>query len=201
MNVSDQYRASQLLLDVKRWEAGESPMPRYLNIALPNDHGGGLRPDGGYPYAASYMADNDLALGRIVEALSRTKYWKNMSIFVTEDDAQSGVDHIDAHRTILLAISPWVRKGAVSHRHGSIPSILNTALRLLGVPALNQYDLTTADLLDVFTTKPDFTPYKALSVDARIFDPKKAKDFDRVDGQPDLDAPAWLRKEHEAERR
>src|SRR5207302_244808 len=88
----------------ERWENGKTgqELPRFLFIHLPNDHMDAARPTDGYPYRESYVGDNDLALGRIVEYLSGTKWWKEMAIFVTEDDAQGGVDHIDAHRTVFM---------------------------------------------------------------------------------------------------
>ena len=122
------------------------------------------------------MADNDLALGRIVEFLSSTPYWKNMMIVVTEDDAQNGVDHVDAHRSILMVISPWVKRDHVSHVHYSFGSIFKTFWNILGIPYLNQYDASAHDLADFFHSTPDFTPYRAVSVDRRMFDPQKALD-------------------------
>ena len=83
---------------------GEAKMPEFMTVILPNDHGAGERPEAGYPFRESYMADNDLAVGRIVEYLSRTPYWKDMLIVITEDDAQGGVDHVDAHRSVLMLI-------------------------------------------------------------------------------------------------
>ena len=122
------------------------------------------------------MADNDLAVGRMVEFLSKTPYWKNMLIVITEDDAQGGVDHVDAHRSVLMAISPYVKRNHVSHTHSSFGSIFKTFWNILGIPYLNQYDASASDLADMFTDKPDFSPYIALPVDARIFDPQKALD-------------------------
>lgn len=200
MMIPDQYRAMQFLKDLARWEKGDEPMPHYLNITLPNDHMAGARADDGYPYTTSYIADNDLALGRIVEGLSRSKFWKSMVVFVTEDDAQSGVDHVDAHRTILLAAGPYIKRGYISHRHGSLPSVTNTMNRLFGLPALNQFDATASDLLDMFTLEPDTAPYTALPVDPRLFDPTKAK-WGAIpagsDDNPRLDDPRFLRREHE----
>ena len=100
MNIPDQYRADVFLKDLARWSSGEEPMPRFVFLLLPNDHGAQPRPERGYPWLESYMADNDLALGRIVEALSRSPFWTEMAVFVTEDDAQSGRDHVDAHRSL-----------------------------------------------------------------------------------------------------
>lgn len=177
MNIPDQYRADQFLKEFNE-QFADNPraMPRYIYIHLPNDHGARPRPQDGYPYLESYMADNDLALGRIVEALSRSRYWRQMAIFVTEDDSQSGVDSVDAHRSVLLIISPYARRGYVSHRHTDIESIHKTVFAIFGLPPLNQFDALASDFSDCFTTKPDFRPYRAVPVDPRIFDPAKAKD-------------------------
>jgi hypothetical protein len=122
------------------------------------------------------MADNDLALGRIVEFLSHTPYWKNMAIFVTQDDAGGENDHVDAQRSVLLVISPWVRHGSVSHRHTTILSMHRTLYQIMGLPPLNMFDSLANDLSDCFTPTPDFHPYQHVAVDPRIFDPDKAKD-------------------------
>jgi YVTN family beta-propeller protein len=151
-------------------------MPAFVNIAICNDHGTGPNPAKGYPYRASWMADNDLALGRIVEFLSHTPYWKNMAIFVTQDDAGGEPDHVDAQRSVLLAISPWIKRGYVSHRHTTILSMHRTLYEILGLPPLNLQDAIANDFSDCFTTTPDYRPYTATPVDARIFDPAKTKD-------------------------
>ena len=104
-----------------------------------------------------------------------------MAIFVTEDDAQSGRDHVDAHRSLCLVLGPYARRGYVSHRHFSIASITKTIYRLLGLPYLHLYDAAASDMADLFTSKADFTPYQALPVDVRIFDPAKAGDPDDPD--------------------
>ncbi|MFV7869610.1 alkaline phosphatase family protein, partial [Enterococcus faecium] len=96
------------------------------------------------------MADNDLAVGRILHFLSRTKYWKNMLVIITEDDPQGGVDHIDAHRSILMMAGPYVKRGYVSHTHANFGSILKTIYNILGVPYVNQYDITASLLQDFF---------------------------------------------------
>ena len=99
-----------------------------------------------------------------------------MAVFVTEDDAQSGVDHVDSHRTVLLVASPYARRDYTSHVNTSFPGILRTAFELLHLPPLNLYDATAADLSECFTSRePDLTPYTALPVDPSIFDPKKAR--------------------------
>ena len=119
------------------------------------------------------MADNDLALGRVVEFLSKTPYWKEMAIIVTEDDAQDGQDHVDAHRSVLMVISPYAKKNHVSHAHTSFGSIFKTFWNVFGVPYLNQYDAGATDFGDLFTNQPDFTPYSAMPVDTRVLDPQK----------------------------
>jgi hypothetical protein len=177
MAIPDQFRADQFIQEFEDKFTGEGKtMPQVITLILPNDHGAGDRPHAGYPFRESYMMDNDLALGRIVEFLSHTPYWKNMAIVVTEDDSQGGVDHIDAHRSLLMVLSPYAKKDYVAHQHYSFGSIFKTFWHILGVPYLNQYDAGATDLADLFTTEPDFTPYQAAQVDARVFDPQKALD-------------------------
>ena len=176
-NIPDQYRAHWFMKDVeRRFQRGGRKFPSFVNIAICNDHGSARRPNKGYPYLASYMADNDLALGRIVDFLSHTRYWKNMAIFVTQDDAGGEPDHVDAQRSVLLVISPWAKRSYVSHRHTTILSMHRTLYEILGLPPLNMFDALANDFSDCFTTQPDFRPYKCLRVDPRIFDPEKAKD-------------------------
>jgi hypothetical protein len=177
MNIPDQYRADWFAEDfTKQFLSGHKTMPRFLNIAICNDHGTDPKPQKGYPYVASWMADNDLALGRIVEFLSHTPYWKNMAIFVTQDDAGGEPDHVDAQRSVLLVISPWARHGYVSHRHTTIVSMHRTLYEILGLPPLNMFDALANDFSDCFTPTPDNRPYQHTAVDPRIFDPEKARD-------------------------
>ena len=177
MAIPDQFRVSVFEREFnEKWGTGKEVMPSVLTVILPNDHGAAERPEAGYPFKESYMADNDLAVGRIVEFLSNTTYWKNMLIVITEDDAQDGVDHIDAHRSILMAISPYSRRNNISHTHASFGSIFKTFWNILGTPYLNQYDAGASDLADMLTDIPDFTPYKAIQPDKIFFDPQKALD-------------------------
>ena len=172
-NISDQYRFEQFKREFDlRFAIGKEPLPQFIYIWLPNDHTAGPRPEDGYAYHASYVADNDLALGKLVELFSHSAFWKDMAIFVTEDDAQDGRDHVDAHRSLLLMFSPYARRG-VSHVHTSMESILKTIFTIFGMPPLNQYDAAASDLSDMFTEQPDFTPYTVLPSDTRIFDPAK----------------------------
>jgi len=187
MSIPDQFRIDMFIEEFnQKWSDGSTAMPQMLTVIIPNDHGAGERPEAGYPFRESYMVDNDFAVGRIVEFLSHTRYWKNMAIVITEDDAQNGVDHIDAHRSILMVISPYAKKDYVSKVHYSFGSIFKTFWNILGLPYLNQYDAGATDLSDMFTAQPDFTPYKALPPDLRIFDPQKA--YDPLDEEFDWSA-------------
>jgi len=173
MSISDQYRFEQFKREFDlRYASGKEPLPQLIYLWLPNDHTATPRPEDGFAYRASYVADNDLALGKLVELLSHSVFWKDMAIFVTEDDAQDGRDHVDAHRSLLMVISPYARRG-VSHVHTSMASILKTFFLIFGLPPLNQYDAAATDLADMFADQPDFTPYQALPSDPRIFDPAK----------------------------
>ena len=175
MGIPDQFRVNQFIKEFdEKWMQSGTEMPSIITVILPNDHGAGERPEAGYPFRESYMADNDLAVGRIVEYLSKTPYWKNMAIVITEDDAQNGVDHVDAHRSVLIVISPYAKRNYVSNVHFSFGSIFKTFWNVLGLPYLNQYDAAANDFADLFTATPDFTHYNATAVDLRIFDPKKA---------------------------
>lgn len=177
MAIPDQFRVDVFKKEFEENFLGEGKnMPAVITLILPNDHGAGERPHAGYPFRESYMADNDLALGRIVEYLSQTPYWKNMAIVVTEDDSQDGIDHVDAHRSVLMVISPYAKRNYVGKQHYSFGSIFKTFWNILGIPYLNQYDATATDLADLFDSTPDFTTYQAIPVDKRMFDPQKALD-------------------------
>ncbi len=203
MYIPDQFRISQFIKEFnEKWGGEGKTLPQVLTVIIPNDHGAGERPEAGYPFRESYMVDNDLAVGRIVEFLSHTPYWKDMAIFITEDDAQNGVDHIDAHRSILMVISPYAKKDYVSRDHYSFGSVFKTFWNILGLPYLNQYDAGATDLSDMFTGVPDFTTYEALPPDTRIFDPQKALtpfdekfDWNALKESPALDDPGEMVKD------
>lgn len=199
MNIPDQYRATQFINEMEElYLKPGKEIPRLIFMHLPNDHLARPRPEDGYPFQASYMADNDYALGRIIEFLSKTPYWKNMAILITEDDAQGGVDHIDTHRTIFLAVSPYARKGYVSTVNSSFPGMLKTVFRLLNLPPLNLFDATAADLLDCFSSdNPDFTPYEPILPDPEVLVPENVRDPLDPRPQPAMDSPGFLRRQHE----
>jgi len=183
MNVPDQFRATQFINEIQeKYVKGGEAFPRFIYIDLPNDHMTKPRPKDGYPFEASFLADNDYALGRIVEFLSKTPWWREMAIFVTEDDAQGGRDHIDAHRTVLMALGPYCKRNYVSHVNTSFPGMLKTIFRLLGLPPLNLFDAVASDLGDCFTDTPDYAGYQVLEEDARLFDPAEARE--PLDPQP-----------------
>jgi DNA-binding beta-propeller fold protein YncE len=208
-NIPDQFRMDQFEGEfTKMWIKGNKKIPSLITMQVPNDHGADVRPDDGYPYRQSYMADNDLAVGRILHFLSRTKYWKNMLVIITEDDPQGGVDHVDAHRSILMLAGPYVKKGYVSHTHANFGSILKTIYNILDVPYVNQYDVTATLLQDFFTDKPDFSPYTFVRSDTRVFDPQKAMsrynktiDWRKIEKGPEMDDEDREREDHYKQKR
>lgn len=203
-NIPDQFRMEQFESEFTRmWIEGKEEMPRLVTMQVPNDHGAGPRPDHGYPVLHSYMADNDLAVGRILHFLSRTRYWKNMLVIITEDDPQGGVDHIDAHRSVLMLAGPYVKRNYVSHTHANFGSILKVIYNLLNIRYVNQYDVTASWLGDFFTETPDYSPYTFVYPDKRVFDPDAAmKRYDRtidwrkVEQGPKMDDESEQRTDH-----
>jgi DNA-binding beta-propeller fold protein YncE len=203
-NIPDQFRMKQFEEEFsKKWLNGKDSMPQIITMMLPNDHTAGPRPEDGYPFSASYVADNDLALGRTLHFLSRTPYWKDMLVIITEDDPQGGVDHIDAHRSILMMAGPYVKKNYVSNTHANFGSILKVIYNVLGVPYVNQYDITASLLTDFFTNKPDFTPYHFEFPSQEVFDWDKAMkrynqpiDWRKIKQGPQMDDEKEQRTEH-----
>ncbi|OYU55756.1 MAG: phosphoesterase [Chitinophagaceae bacterium BSSC1] len=203
-NIPDQFRMDQFETEfTNKWILGKEKMPSLITMQVPNDHTAKKRPEDGFYMPQSFVADNDLALGRILHFLSRTKYWKNMLVIVTEDDPQGGVDHIDAHRSILMMAGPYVKKGYVSHTHANFGAILKTIYNILGVPYVNQYDATGSLLSDFFTYKPDFSTYDLERHDPRVFDVDKAMkkynkkiDWRKIEQGPKMDDVKDMRADH-----
>jgi hypothetical protein len=129
-------------------------------MLLPNDHTVGTRE--GYPTPRAAVADNDLALGRIVEAVSNSSFWEETAIFVVQDDPQGGFDHVDGRRTVAMVISPYTKRGDVVSTHYNQNSILRTIELILGLPPMSQFDMAATPMVDAFTEDPDFSPYAAL---------------------------------------
>jgi YVTN family beta-propeller protein len=157
LDYSDQKRVDRFLAELKRFEA-EGDMPRLQIVRLPNDHTYGATLGKHTPTAL--VGDNDLALGRFVEAVSHSKFWRRTAIFVVEDDAQNGPDHVDAHRTVAFVISPYTKRGVVDSTMYSTSSMLRTIELILGLRPMSQYDAAATPMFNSFHAKPDFRPYK-----------------------------------------
>ena len=165
--VPDVVRAQIFLKHLQRWEK-TGQMPNLVLLQLSSDHTAGTTPEVSTPKAA--VADDDLALGQIVEGLSKSPFWKSMAILVVEDDAQDGVDHVDGHRTVALAVSPYIRRGAVDSTFYSHPSMLKTIELMLGLPTLSLFDLIANDMRNSFQATADLTPYVAVTPKQSLFE-------------------------------
>jgi YVTN family beta-propeller protein len=159
LSVTDQKRFSEWLREFKLYEkTGNLPTVEFID--LPNDHTNGTVP--GAPTPKAMVADNDYALGQIVETVSKSKFWKDTAIFVIEDDAQGGPDHVDAHRTIAQVISPYTQTGKVDSTLYTTTSMLRTIELIVGLKPMTQFDASATPMLNSFTDKPNFTPYNAI---------------------------------------
>ena len=156
MEYPDMSRADRFISELHRFEK-EGEMPRLQILRLPNDHTSGTSPGKLTPRA--FMADNDLAFGRIVEAVTRSRFWKDTAIFVLEDDAQNGPDHVDAHRSIAYVVSPYTRRGAKDSTMYSTSSMLRTMELILGLRPMSQFDATAAPMYHCFQPRRDLRPY------------------------------------------
>ena len=160
--VPDVIKAGDILAHLGDWESAKS-MPNLVMVILPNDHTEGTA--AGWCVPRACVADNDYGLGKIVEGLSRSSFWKDMAIFVVEDDAQDGVDHIDGHRTVALAISPYTRRGVVDSTMYTQPSMVKTIELMLGLPSMSIFDLVATDMRTTFLApgeSPNLAPYVAV---------------------------------------
>ncbi len=154
--IPDVARADVFLKELAQYEQN-GQLPSLVLLLLYNDHTAGTSP--GFPTPRAQVADNDLALGKIVDAISHSRYWKESAIFVTEDDSQDGLDHVDGHRTVGLVVSPYTRRHAVNSTFYSIINMFRTIEQILGLPPQNQYALAAQPMFDVFTAKRDLRPY------------------------------------------
>ncbi len=159
LGIPDVSRADVFLREFGDYEK-KGDLPNFLIVYLPDDHTAGGTP--GFPTPRAEVADNDLALGRIVEAVSKSKFWRSTCIFVNEDDPQSGFDHVDGHRSICLVVSPYTRRGALVSEFYNQTSVLHTMERMFGIPPMNQMDAMAPLMTECFTTTPDLTPYTCL---------------------------------------
>jgi hypothetical protein len=153
--VSDQMRADDFIRELKETEANGGELPNLMVMALPNDHTAGTNPM--FPTPRAMVADNDLALGRIVEAINNSKFAENTVIFVSEDDSQAGWDHISSYRTTGFVISPYNRLQKTVSTQYNQTSMLRTMEQILGLPPMNVIDATALPMFDCFSKTPDFS--------------------------------------------
>ena len=159
LDYQDVKPADRFIEELARFEK-EKEMPQFIVLRLPNDHTFGTSPD--KPTPTAMVADNDLALGRVIEALSKSPFWKETAVFVVEDDAQNGSDHVDAHRTVAMVISPYTRRGIVDSSMYSTSSMLRTMELILGLEPMTQFDASALPMYNSFQAKADLSPYQHL---------------------------------------
>jgi DNA-binding beta-propeller fold protein YncE len=160
LQVPDAVRAARFIKALKRFEA-EGHLPNLVILWLPNDHTSGVKP--GAPTPEAQVADNDLAVGQVVDAVSHSKFWTNTCIFAIEDDPQNGWDHVSGYRTTAYVASAYTRRGAVVHTQYNQTSLLRTMELMLGLPPMNQMDATATPMFDCFTNVPDFAAFDAVT--------------------------------------
>ena len=156
--MQDVYRVRRFLEEFDRCKK-DGKWYNFIIMLLPNDHTSGTRE--GYPTPRASVADNDLALGRIVEAVSHSRFWPETVIFVVEDDPQAGLDHVDGHRTVALCISPYTKRRYVDSTYYNQSSMLRTIELILGLAPMNQFDIAASPMVNCFKESPDFAPYSA----------------------------------------
>jgi hypothetical protein len=160
LDVPDVYRADRIISELKAFDA-KGEMPNLIIGDLPNDHTSGTDP--GSPIPAAQVADNDLAFGQILDALSHTRFWKDTCVIAVEDDPQSGWDHVSGYRTTAYVISAYTKRHTVVSINYNQTSILRTIELMLGLPPMNQMDATATPMTECFTNVPDFSPFDCLT--------------------------------------
>jgi len=198
LKYNDAKRVDRYVSEFKRLEAADE-MPHLQIVRLPSDHTHGTTTN--FPTPSVYVADNDVALGRIVELVSHSKYWPQTAIFVVEDDAQNGPDHVDAHRTIAFVISPYVRHGTTDSTMYSTSSMLRTMELILGLKPMTQFDSAATPMFASFQGTPDLRPYSVLPGNVNMNETNKQTawgsglkmDFSREDAAPEqlLNEAVW----------
>jgi len=194
MDISDQVRADAWIHDFDSLLLAGA-VPQFSTIRVSNDHTSGQKKGKISPQSA--VADNDLAVGRIVDNLSHSPIWKESVVFILEDDAQNGPDHVDAHRSPAYVIGPYVKRNAVVHTMYSTSGFLRTMELILGLPPMSQYDAAAVPLFECFTSKPDYTPYQVIKPSINLENRNVAVNessrrsalfnFAKEDSAPDLD--------------
>ncbi len=183
MNIPDQYRFEIFKRQFEK-HVKNKDLPQLNTLWVTNDHTAGTA--SGNPTPQAMVADNDLAVGKMVDLISHSPYWKDSVIFITEDDAQNGLDHVDGHREPAYVISPWVKKEVTNSRYWTVINMVRSIEQILGLPAMNQNDAAAQPMSEIFTNKPDFTPYEAEA--NRI-------PLDTLNGQPTANAAALANTE------
>lgn len=182
MTVPDVFRAAQFIKELRQFEK-DGNFPNLVIICLPNDHTSGTK--AGMPTPAAHVADNDLAFGRIVEALSHSRFWKETCLLAMEDDPQDGWDHVSGYRTTAYVASPYTKRGKVVSTQYNQTSLLRTIELILGLPPMNQMDATATPMFDCFQDVPDITPFVSLTNNIPL---------DQLNPQPKKIADPLLRK-------
>jgi YVTN family beta-propeller protein len=157
LEISDNTRIDRWLEEFREYEKN-GDLPKFQVVRIGNNHTQGTRPGALTPRA--YVADNDLALGRLIEAVSDSKYWATTAIFVLEDDAQNGPDHVDAHRSIAFVASPYTKRGYIDSTMYTTSGMLRTIELILGIAPMSQYDAAATPMFNSFMNKADLTPFK-----------------------------------------
>lgn len=160
--IPDVYRARTFINELHKYESepGDT-FPNLIIMALPDDHTAGMRP--GFPTPRAMVADNDLALGRIIQAVTHSRFWPTTAIFITEDDSQDGWDHVSAYRTVGFVVSPYSHLKRTIHTDYNQTSMVRTIEQILGIPPMNMMDASALPMFDCFSSHQDLTPYTAVS--------------------------------------
>lgn len=171
MSIPDVLRADVFLKEFREFDA-KGGLPNFVTIYLPNDHTSGTGVD--VPTPRALVADNDLALGQVVEAISHSRYWPRSCIFVIEDDPQNGFDHVDGHRSICLVVSPYTKRGAVVSQFYNQTSVVHTIHRIFGIAATNQLTALAPVMTDCFRAEPDVNAYECRPITIELGELNKA---------------------------
>lgn len=194
LSITDNTRVDRWLEEFREFEQN-GKLPQFQIVRLGNNHTQGTR--AGVPTPRAYVAENDLALGRLVEAVSNSKYWASTAIFVLEDDAQNGPDHVDAHRSPAFVVSPYTKRGAVDSTMYTTSGMLRTMELILGLPPMSQYDAGATPMFNAFTAKADLKPFKHRAAKIDLTEKNTSRspgaqqsamwDFSKEDTLPDVE--------------
>jgi hypothetical protein len=159
LKVPDQVRADQFIRELRQFETNDD-LPQFILLLLPNDHSAGTA--SGYPTPGAQIADNDLAFGRVVEAVSHSRFWPDTCLLAIEDDPQAGWDHVSGYRTTCYVVSPYTKRRQTVSTQYNHCSLVRTIELILGLPPMNQMDAAANPMGDCFAAAPDFTPFTSV---------------------------------------